>query len=302
MPFLQIDPWSKQFFDRHDCPDDLEIPTKDSDAFRLNPEHNWAYNKLLIAERQGLRCAPHGIAPDHYPVFSKPIYNLRSMGLGSGVLHSFDEYEQALTPGFFWVELHEGEHFSTDVAVVEGTPRWFSFTKGYPLPGGTFDYWELLAGDHPSLRAYLGAFIEANFPGYTGMMNFETIDGRIIEMHLRFARQWTDLYGEAFVPALMALYGDNHWPGDVEIASTGYSVIVFGPVRQYRKPSAAFAADVIQETGISSLQFPFTEGKAPELHSMPPGGFRTAVINGFDRAQAMRARELITAEIDRISD
>ena len=31
--------------------------------------------------------------------------------------------------------------------------------------------------------------------GYTGMVNFETIGGRIIEAHLRFADQWPDLYG-----------------------------------------------------------------------------------------------------------
>ncbi len=42
--------------------------------------------------------------------------------------------------------------------------------------------------------------------GYTGMMNFETIGGLIIEAHLRFADQWCDLYGEGWVEALVELY------------------------------------------------------------------------------------------------
>jgi hypothetical protein len=46
-------------------------------------------------------------------------------------------------------------------------------------------------------------------PGYTGMLNFETIDARIIEVHMRFADQWPDLYGEGWVEALIGLYAGN---------------------------------------------------------------------------------------------
>ena len=46
---------------------------------------------------------------------------------------------------------------------------------------------------------------------YTGMMNFETIGGTIIEAHLRFADQWCDLYGEGWVEALVKLYAEGHW-------------------------------------------------------------------------------------------
>jgi hypothetical protein len=43
--------------------------------------------------------------------------------------------------------------------------------------------------------------------------------------------------------------------------------------------------------GVSSVQITFHEDLAPERHSMPPGGFRLAVINGFDLAAALAARE-----------
>ena len=34
--------------------------------------------------------------------------------------------------------------------------------------------------------------------------------------------------------------------------------------------------------GVSSVQITFHEHKAPERHSMPPGGFRVAIVNAFD--------------------
>jgi len=99
MPILEPDPWRQHFFDQHPCPERLFIPTKDPDAYCLNPEHHWAYNKLLIAEKQGIACGPHGVTPTRFPVFSKPIYNLRSMGPGCGVVASPEAYERALSPG-----------------------------------------------------------------------------------------------------------------------------------------------------------------------------------------------------------
>ena len=47
--------------------------------------------------------------------------------------------------------------------------------------------------------------------GYTGMANFETIGGRIIEAHLRFADQWPDLYGPGWVWAVIGLYAKGGW-------------------------------------------------------------------------------------------
>ena len=43
--------------------------------------------------------------------------------------------------------------------------------------------------------------------------------------------------------------------------------------------------------GVSSVQITFHEDVAPERHAMPPGGFRLAIVNGFDLAAAFTARE-----------
>ena len=57
MPIVERDPWRMQYFEQVACPDRVLIPTEDGDAYRLFPEQRWIYNKLLIAESQGLACA-----------------------------------------------------------------------------------------------------------------------------------------------------------------------------------------------------------------------------------------------------
>ena len=43
--------------------------------------------------------------------------------------------------------------------------------------------------------------------------------------------------------------------------------------------------------GVSSVQITFHEEVPPERHAMPPGGFRLAVVNGFELPAARAARE-----------
>ena len=120
MPICEIDPWRAQYFESARCPDNIFIPTEDSDAWTWNPAHRWVYDKLAVASSQGLDAAPHGVAPVRYPVFSKPIYNLKGMGVGSRVLRSKADYADAYRPGHMWSTLLEGSHVSSDEAVVDG--------------------------------------------------------------------------------------------------------------------------------------------------------------------------------------
>jgi hypothetical protein len=43
--------------------------------------------------------------------------------------------------------------------------------------------------------------------------------------------------------------------------------------------------------GVSSLQITFHEKLAAERHAMPPGGFRVAIVNCWDRDAGNAARE-----------
>src|SRR5262249_9566430 len=124
MPIHEPDPWRAQYFERAVCPDDVDIPTDDPDSWRWYPAHRWVYDKIPVALSQGLDAGPHGVKPPRFPVFSKPIVNLKGMGAGSRVLVDAADYEAHAAPGHMWMTQLHGRHVSSDLAVVDGEPRW----------------------------------------------------------------------------------------------------------------------------------------------------------------------------------
>ncbi len=292
MPIIERDPWRTQYFEGVSCPDDVTIPTDDGDAYELFPAHRWVYNKMLICETQGLTHAPHGLLPSRFPVFSKPIYNMKGMGTGSAVFETPEDYERRQQPGHMWMPLLFGEHVSTDVAVRDGEPLWWRHATGKALGNGMFDYWTVLAEPRPHLESYLGAWLRKYLGGYAGIVNFETIGGTIIECHLRMSDQWVDLYGLGWVDHMVMLYANRRWTYRDADRRTGYSVVLFGEhgVR-YPKLSADVVAACLAQAGVSSIQIPFHQDKAPELHAMPPGGFRLAIVNCWDLEAGLLVRE-----------
>ncbi|HXD13316.1 MAG TPA: hypothetical protein VNU65_03990 [Xanthobacteraceae bacterium] len=290
MPICEADPWRLQYFSQVETA--ANIPTEDSDAWQWYPEHRWVYDKLAVALSQKLAAGPHGIAPPRFPIFSKPIVNLRGMGVGSRVLSSPADYERHYAPGHFWMTLLAGRHVSSDVAVVGGEPVWWRHATGKPAGEGTFDYWTVHAAPDAEIEARCGAWVRGHLGGYTGMLNLETIDGTIIEAHLRFADQWPDLYGAGWVAALVRLYEQGAWDFADADRRDGYSVVLFAPKGGgYRHPPPALVEEVKRMPGVSSVQITFREDWAPDRHAMPPGGFRLAIVNGVDLPGALAARE-----------
>jgi len=294
MPIIERDPWRMQYFENIVCPEDIIIPTDDEHAYELYPRYRWLYNKLLICESQHLAAAPHGVPPKSFPVFSKPIYNMHGMGVGGQIAASPEALEQAMSAGHMWCTLLSGEHVSSDVVVVEGEPRWWRHTLGKAIGDGVFDYWTILADAKPDLEAYCGDWLRQNLQGYSGAVNIETIAGKIIEAHLRFADQWPDLYGAGWLDAIVDLYVNKRWQYQDTTRRTGYSVVLFGAHGiHYPAIAQAVIDELLRQPDISSIQITFHPDLAPELHAMPPGGFRLAVINCWDLEAGLKAREAL---------
>lgn len=296
MPIIERDPWRAQYFERVSCPDDVVIPTDDETAWALWPRHRWIYNKLSICESQDIPAAPHGVEPPGFPVFSKPIYNMGGMGVDGHVIRSDAELARHIRAGHMWMELLEGRHVSTDVIIVDGEALWWRHTVGHPLGQGMFDRWTVLAGRLPAVEAYCGQWLRAHLKGYTGAANLETIGGRLIEAHLRFSDQWPDLYGPGWVEAVVELYARGCWRYRDRRPRTGHSVVLFGPhgIRPTAPPEA-LVTRLLAARGVSSIQLTFHEDREPALHAMPPGGFRLAVINGWDLRAGLQARRELAA-------
>jgi hypothetical protein len=296
MPICEADPWRLQYFADIACPAGVNVPTEDSDAWMWNPRHRWVYDKLAIAHSQGLEAGPHGTRPPRFPVFSKPIVNLKGMGIGSRLLRSAQEYERHYASGHMWMTYLRGRHVSSDAAVVDGVPRWWRHVTGVAAGDGTFDYWTIHAGPEPEIETRCGGWIAGHFAGYTGMLNLETIGGTIIEAHLRFSDQWPDLYGPGWVDAVVRLYAEGTWTFSDQYRREAYSVVLFGPHGgRYRHPHPAVVRSVLAMPEVSSVQITFDEERAPEKHAMPPGGFRLAIVNATELEVGRAARERLRA-------
>jgi hypothetical protein len=296
LPFVGVDSWRWQYFKDQACPRDLVIPIDDATGWEIFPRYRWVYNKLLICETQGIPHGPHGTEPGAFPVFSKPIFNMKGMGIGSRIIASAQDYEASLEPGHMWMPLFNGSHVSTDVAVARGRPYWWRHTTGKPGPRGTFDYWIVHAERRPRLEAYLSTWLARHLQGFSGIVNFETIGGRIIECHLRMSEQWLDLNGEGWLAAVVRLYRDGVWAFDDRRRRTGYSVVLFGPHGVTWRMAETRLSEFLRRPQISSIQITFEPDRPPEQHAMPPGGFRLAIVNCRD----LDAGRTVRAELKRL--
>jgi hypothetical protein len=216
---------------------------------------------------------------------------MKGMGIGSRIIRSREDYEASIEAGHMWMPVFQGTHVSTDVAVAKGRPRWWRHTTGKPGPRGTFDFWTVHTSPRPALERRLGGWVRKHLAGFSGIVNFETIGGRIIECHLRMSEQWLDLNGPGWLAAVVRLYDKGIWGFDDCDRRTGYSVVLFGPHGVQWRPPRARIADLLKRPHISSIQITFEADKPPEQHAMPPGGFRLAIVNcrDLDAGRAVRA-------------
>lgn len=291
--FAGIYSWQTQYFEKQNVAKGVVIPMKDPLAWLLYPRHRWVYNKMLVCETHG----PHGVLPETYPVFSKPIVSMFGMGSGSRMVANEDKYMEIIEPGYFWMPLFKGRHVSTDVALANGTPCWWQHATGVPgREPGTFDYWIIHAPDAallPALEAYLSTWISKNMQGYTDFMNIESIGGRIIECHLRMTAQWPDLNGEGWLDAVANLYAHGVWSFDNNPKKDGYSDALFSEPGRIYKVDHQAVKRLLPAENVSSIGITFDESLVPEHHSMPLGGFRLAVINCWDFDAGFRMRDTL---------
>ena len=273
---------------------DVNIPTEDSDAWLWYPEHRWVYDKIAVAQSQGLDAAPHGVPPPRFPVFSKPITNLKGMGIGSRVLQTAAEYEASLTARPYvdaaarrpprQLRRRGGRRRAALVAACHRHAERGGHVR--PLDRAR----RARAGDRELLRRLDQASISR---GYTGILNIETIGGRMIEVHLRMSDQWPDLYGAGWVDAVVRLYHARTMglrrrrpPRRRQRRAVRAARSALSP--SARRDGRAGAADA----GHFERADHVPRGQASlGQHAMPPGGFRLAVVNAWSLQAGRAGRE-----------
>lgn len=156
----------------------------------------WIYDKLILCRKLGYVCGPAGVPlpkPGTYIV--KPITNILGMGVGS-YFHEFTDTDtDFLAPGTFWMEVFTGPHVSVDVVDGKTDIVYEGIRDGIQR----FSRWTKL-----DVEPQHEPFVIEMSKKY-GVVNYETIGGKIIEVHLRANPDWHKHKARELIPV---------WEGD----------------------------------------------------------------------------------------
>ena len=145
-----------------------------------SPKDLWVYNKLKLSKFLGYKCGNR----NKTPVFGKeyvvrPQQNPDGMGVGAKIIKLTQEnFEETVKEGYFWCEKFEGRHLSYDFeyGINELTVEGVRDSKS-PL-------WKWTRWVKVKDRIELPQFLKPQAQYYR-WINFESIGGNIIEVHLR---------------------------------------------------------------------------------------------------------------------
>jgi len=272
--------------------DGVTIPTTDEVAWQHHANHRWIYNKLNVADSQGLACGIVPTEPTEFPVVVKPIYNLMGGSINVQVCHNMEEYNKIVDPGCFWSPFHFGDHHSIDLILLDGKiVEMFSF-HGEKLQFGAFDLWSLNDDEtDDELLELVDPWIEEFMSGYTGCLNLEVIGDYIIEAQLRMGD--IDRFGDhELMQAIWTLHNEHRWE---------YKRNEWTPTEFYL---AALFAQPHKHFNINFDLFDYIVGDAlvyyqiddPDMyHTNPPHGNRVAIFCDYELDNVVWARNICAA-------
>lgn len=163
----------------------IDLPA-DLNEWEIYPQvpvaDRWIFNKLEIAERQGLSCGVSGSplpTPGIYCI--RPIYNLLGMGTGGVVRWVFDGTNQPQPiPGYFWCEWLDGYH------------EWVDYTDDLPVrwSGGLHSGRRWVLEDMKSAGP-TNPTVPVPLRGISKHLLVEWINGKVIEIAPRHQKWLT---------------------------------------------------------------------------------------------------------------
>lgn len=161
-------------------------PRNDIEAWIKYTQYNIIYDRMFLCKIQGIIHAPMPITPKKFPVIVKPIINLLGMGNKAAIIKNIDEFNDYWHCGHFWCEYIAGRHLSWDFVIKKGQIMFTCCFEGSPHSEqfGAFEFWKYIKKAPKPLDA-IKTLICIYLHDYSGFLNVETINNRIIECHLR---------------------------------------------------------------------------------------------------------------------
>ena len=142
------------------CPADVFIPTEDSDAWTVESRASLGLRQAGGGTR-ARASTPRRTASAPADLSGLLQADLQPQGHGRRQPRAplaRPTTTPPTSPATCGRTLLEGDHVSSDVAVVDGAPRWWRHAAGIASGDGTFDYWEMHADAEPAVEDWCGAW------------------------------------------------------------------------------------------------------------------------------------------------
>jgi len=182
------DQWELQYI--KNLPGADLLPWDDETAYHAFPKWNWVYDKFLLSKHTGVTTWDLGQdAPSLFPVFCKPRFNFDGLSKGAYIASSIDEIEDF--DGYIAQEHILGMQYTTDYVLSKG-----KVIDQFTFMTHTNNYGEIKCfSSTPFTDSNVTKKVEEILKDYTGVCNVESINGKVIELHLRPSLQFADICG-----------------------------------------------------------------------------------------------------------
>ena len=278
----------EQYCEENKIPKNL-LPWNDREAFKQYPNLEWVYDKHTMSKEMDTKVWDLNTeTPDRFPVIVKPRTNLLGGGVGAYKANNLNEIKSRkdmIAQPYF-----TGRHLSTDFIIYQGViVDWYSFA-GHKDKNDSFVLFSSIDEYDKS-----AAMAVQKIPLENGIINVETIDNNIIEMHLRPSAQFYDISGK-FLEKFLTQYERRILAGNYEHSEfeKTYSKVI----RVKTDGVPKYTGNLELPEGVRSVLFSWIPDKPlSEIESQDPYSYRLLVINGTDLAVLNNFAEQLQKEI-----
>lgn len=179
-----------------------DVPEFDSEAFEKYYDHNFVYDKLWIAESQGIRCGKMENLIKYpqkyleYPIFIKPRWGHKSAS--SKHCYKINSYDELKTHShleeMIWTEFIDDREEMTDFLVYNGRIVFYLTYKYSKTQNGVVaDEWKYVSAENKP-PSNIVDWVTTNMKKYSGVCNAQYRGNKIIEISLRLSRGGAYIY------------------------------------------------------------------------------------------------------------
>jgi hypothetical protein len=192
-PWCKLMGFSNPYLDPFNSFISKNVPDFDYQAFNKYTNHNFVYDKLWVAKSQGLLCGTLSTLKQNknicLPIFIKPRWGHKTAtSKNCFKINQWDEitnYKQI--PDMMWSEFIDAKEQMTDYVLLNGQIV-YQITYIYSDSQNEFiDDWKYISPETKPIEK-ITDWVNRHLSQFTGAVNMQYRDDKIIEVGLRFAR------------------------------------------------------------------------------------------------------------------